>query len=137
MVYQRRNISGFEELVHASESLAWLRRRLMPERRPARVIGPSVARAFPVALGDRRRLLPPSLVRPPEAWASYPLRKRAVNLSSTSFGNLSGVHSVDLDTGTRHELMDNQHNSILEARWLLAVPLSLILTVLLAGFVLT
>lgn len=32
--------------------------------------------------------------------------------------------------------MDNQHNSILEARWLLAVPLSLVLTVLLAGFVL-
>ncbi|PZV35950.1 hypothetical protein B5V02_24485 [Mesorhizobium kowhaii] len=28
--------------------------------------------------------------------------------------------------------MDNQHNSILEARWLLAVPLSLVLTVLLA-----
>jgi hypothetical protein len=32
--------------------------------------------------------------------------------------------------------MDNQHNSILEARWLLAVPLSLVLAVLLAGFVL-
>jgi hypothetical protein len=32
--------------------------------------------------------------------------------------------------------MDDPHNSILEARWLLAVPLSLILTVLVAGFVL-
>ncbi|QND63162.1 hypothetical protein HB777_03980 [Mesorhizobium loti] len=33
-------------------------------------------------------------------------------------------------------VMDNQHNSIMEARWLLAVPLSLVLAVLLAGFVL-
>ncbi len=32
--------------------------------------------------------------------------------------------------------MDNRHNSILEARWLLAVPLSLVLSVLLAGFIL-
>jgi hypothetical protein len=32
--------------------------------------------------------------------------------------------------------MDDPHNSILEARWFLAVPLSLILTVLVAGFVL-
>ncbi|ESY94405.1 hypothetical protein X738_24845 [Mesorhizobium sp. LNHC209A00] len=32
--------------------------------------------------------------------------------------------------------MDDPHNSILEARWLLAVPLSLILTVLVAGLVL-
>jgi hypothetical protein len=32
--------------------------------------------------------------------------------------------------------MDTRHNSISEARWLLAVPLSLITTVHLAGFVL-
>ena len=32
--------------------------------------------------------------------------------------------------------MDDQQNSILEARWLLAVPLSLVLTVLVAGLVL-
>jgi hypothetical protein len=33
--------------------------------------------------------------------------------------------------------MDDRHNSVLEARWLLAIPLSVILTVLVAGFVLT
>jgi hypothetical protein len=33
--------------------------------------------------------------------------------------------------------MDDRHNSVLEARWLLAVPASLILTVLFAGFWLT
>jgi hypothetical protein len=33
--------------------------------------------------------------------------------------------------------MDDRHNSVLEARWLLAVPLSVILMVLVAGFVLT
>jgi hypothetical protein len=33
--------------------------------------------------------------------------------------------------------MDDWHNSVLEARWLLAVPLSVMLAVLVAGFVLT
>lgn len=32
--------------------------------------------------------------------------------------------------------MDDPRNSVLEARWLLAVPASMILTVLLAGFLL-
>jgi len=31
----------------------------------------------------------------------------------------------------------DRHNSIMEARWLLAVPVSLVFTVLLAGFLLT
>jgi len=33
--------------------------------------------------------------------------------------------------------MDDRNRSILEARWLLAVPASLVLTVLLAGLLLT
>jgi len=32
--------------------------------------------------------------------------------------------------------MDDHHNSVLEARWLLAVPASLLLTVLVAGLLL-
>ncbi|MET3522926.1 hypothetical protein ABID25_004786 [Mesorhizobium abyssinicae] len=32
--------------------------------------------------------------------------------------------------------MDDRDNSVLEARWLLAVPASLVLTVLIAGFLL-
>lgn len=33
--------------------------------------------------------------------------------------------------------MEDYRNSVLEARWLLAVPVSLLLTVLLAGFLLS
>jgi len=33
--------------------------------------------------------------------------------------------------------MDDPHNSVLEARWLLAVPVSVIFAVLLAGLMLT
>jgi len=39
--------------------------------------------------------------------------------------------------GAKAVAMDDRNNSVLEARWLLAVPASLILTVLLAGLLLT
>lgn len=45
-----------------------------------------------------------------------------------------GFRSIRLPTGAKD--MDNDRNSVLEARWLLAVPASMLLTVLIAGLLL-